>query len=822
MSVLCNGGDQPDRARMGGKAWALAALGSDFPVPSWFVVSPDAFTANGLTHTAAQEIKNHLLTLGDGPFAVRSSAVDEDGSESSFAGQLESFLQVPPKDVLSKIAEVRDSAFRESVLVYRSTRGYDGPPATPAVLIQQMIQPESAGVAFSRDPLDPGASHVVISATAGLAERLVAGEVEGDEYRVDRNGDGVSATVQGPSAVLTDKEAISVAELALKAEQHFGAPQDIEWAIQDSKLYIVQSRPITTLPSGTRTVWDNSNIVESYSGVTSPLTFSFARYVYAEVYRAFCSIMGVSPEQIERNRWVFDNMLGRIQGHVYYNLLNWYRALALFPGFKANRAFMEQMMGVGEPLPAEVLAEIAPERPSAWGRLADNLSLGRTLLRLILHATVLRWTVRTFYARVNSALDENSTPLAGMDLQELAIHYRFLEDELLAKWDAPLINDFLCMIAFGLSRKVLCRWLGEETGGALHNQFMIGQGDIVSAEPAQRIKAMAGKVRVIPGLADALLTDGAPALTPHRGLEAEFSTYIAKFGDRCAQELKLESVTLDEDPTPLLQAIAFAANREEDCGQGDATGQDLSVGEAFAGRPVRRLIASALLGWAKDRVRDRENLRFERTRVFGRVRKIFLSMGRQLAGANLLAQPRDIFSLEIAEVLGAVDGTATTTDLKALVDVRQKEAAAFTEADEPPPRFETFGAVALDLARRPLAGATKPIDGDGFQGLGCCHGVVRARVRVVRDPRTESLKAAEILVARHTDPGWIALFSSAAGILVERGSLLSHSAIVAREMNIPAVVSLHGLLEWLETGDLVEMDGASGQVVKIETRSDDL
>ena len=136
----------------------------------------------------------------------------------------------------------------------------------------------------------------------------------------------------------------------------FGQPQDIEWAIENGSLYLLQSRPITTLrnipdPDGALNIWDNSNITESYNGVTSPLTFSFARSVYEGVYRQFCRILRVPQRKIEANDLTFRCMLGLIQGRIYYNLLNWYRVLALLPGFTVNRRFMEQMMGVRESLP---------------------------------------------------------------------------------------------------------------------------------------------------------------------------------------------------------------------------------------------------------------------------------------------------------------------------------------------------------------------------------------------------------------------------------------------------------------------------------------
>lgn len=218
-----------------------------------------------------------------------------------------------------------------------------------------MVKARAAGVAFSADPVTGDRNVVVISAIRGLADKLVGGEEDGDSYRVS-GGATLEAELVDREAVLTEPERAEVAAMARRAAAHFGRPQDIEWAFDESGLKMLQSRPITTLGEATpeneaaieETIWDNSNIVESYPGVTSPLTFSFARYVYAHVYQAFSRLMGVPAEDVDEHRAVFENMLGRVDGRVYYNLLNWYRALALFPGFKANRKFMEGMMGVSE------------------------------------------------------------------------------------------------------------------------------------------------------------------------------------------------------------------------------------------------------------------------------------------------------------------------------------------------------------------------------------------------------------------------------------------------------------------------------------------
>ena len=214
--------------------------------------------------------------------------------------------------------------------------------------------------------------------------------------------------------------------------------------------------------------------------------------------------------------------------------------------------------------------------------------------------------------------------------------------------------------------------------------------------------------------------------------------------------------------------------------------------------------------------RDRENLRLERTRLFGRVRRIFLEIGKRLHAFGRLDEPRDVFYLEIGEVLAFADGRATTANLRGLVAVRKEEFAAYRAGEPPADRFETLGAVYVGQSFRAAHAPTQPA-GDERRGLGCSPGIVRAQVRVVRDPTTVDPGHGLILVAEHTDPGWIMIFPSATGVLVERGSLLSHAAIVARELGIPAVVSLPGVTSWLRDGDWVEMDGSAGTVRRLGT-----
>ena len=847
--------DSSKAHEMGGKARALASLSrASLPIPKWFVIRGEACLASlsdearaklnsakdaaeilnllsGLrvAESVTEEVEQALRTLcAKGELvAVRSSASDEDGAEHSFAGQLDSFLSVAAKDVPAKVAEVWRSGFSERILAYRKQNGLSLVPRPPAVLIQRMVNADTAGVAFSADPVTGRRGVAVVSAVFGLGDALVSGEANADTWQVDRSGQIVQAVPaeQGRKPVLTDEQVRAVAALARRCAAHFGRPQDIEWAIERGELYLLQSRPVTSIarmadPDGVLNLWDNSNIAERYGGVTTPLTYTFARRAYEEVYRQFCRLMVVPAARIADNAHVFRCMIGLINGRVYYNLLNWYRVLAMLPGFTVNRRFMEQMMGVKEPLPEELLREF--QSASAMDRFKDALNLAGTIAGLIANHFTLPSRIRQFYARLNDALRPPNPPLEEARPDELAVAYQELERQLLTRWDAPLVNDFFAMIFYGVLRKLVAKWCGD-TDGTLQNNLLCGEGGMISAEPARRVKELAVIAAKHPGLAktlcDAPLEEMMAAVEQAPEFAADYRSYLSRFGDRCLDELKLESATLHDDPTALLRSIGHLATREQAAKPTNIEATlrneaEARVNEALRGRPLRSAIFRWVLRQTRARVRERENLRFERTRLFGRVRRIFVAMGQQFAARDLIDTPGDIFYLELDEIMGYCDGTATTTDLRALVALRRAEFARYKEQEAPTDRFETRGPVYHGNTYRRAAETTSDAGSD-WKGIGCCPGVVRGPVRVVTDPRNAVIKPGEILVAERTDPGWIMLFASAAGLLVERGSLLSHSAIVSREMGIPSIVSIPGITKSLQTGDQVEMNGSTGSVKRV-------
>jgi rifampicin phosphotransferase len=775
--------------RTGGKAAGLARLrDAGCEVPDWFVVTPDwDGDADALDEALAR------LAAGDGEpatFAVRSSALAEDGASASYAGQFASLLFVARGEVGDAIRRVRASAASDAVRAYAG----EAAAVAMAVVVQRMVAGEASGVAFGVDPID-GRDVVVVTAARGLAAAVVSGEAVTDDWRVAADGTIVSrnAAPNGAVPALSDEQVRAVASLTRRITFASGAPQDVEFTFAGGRLWALQARPVTAAAGAPVAIWDDSNIAESYGGVVGALTYSFARGAYADAYRAFFRLAGVPRAAIEVNAETFEGLVGRIEGRMMYDLVRWYRMLALLPGYRLNRTLMEEMMGVREALPAELADAIA--RDCRRGKLRDALMLARTALSLCFVAARLPREVVRFHAHVQSAL-AGGPELERASLVELAQEYRRLERALLARWNVPIANDFFVMLAFGLLTRAAARWCGD---ASLAPALLAGTGGMLSAEPARAVRRLAAL----------------DAAGEREAFARELAAYVARFGDRCESELKLESATLHDDPRPLLEAISrlrTAAAHDDAAGEQLRRAAEVRARAALRARPLRALVFARLVAWARARVVARETLRFERTRAFGRVRRIVLAMGRLLARRGALGDARDVFDLTLDELLGYAEGNAASRELRALAAVRAAERARYAAAPPPPSRFATRDLPVAPLAR-PAAGATG--DDDARSGTPCCPGVVRGRARVVHDPR-ETLRSGEILVAERTDPSWVVLFPAAAAILVERGSQLSHAAIVSREMGIPSVVAVAGLTAWLRDGDLVELDGTTGTVRRLE------
>lgn len=783
--------------------------------------------------------------------SVRSSAADEDSAAYSFAGQLSSFLYVSGlDDAVRRVRECWASGFSERALVYRRENGLSLHNVGVAVVIQRMIDPEASGVMFTCDPAARDLSVFVVSAVYGVGEGLVSGALDADTFWIEegsgrlgrqevvskpaafRRGASGACAKAGVDPALRDRPCVGPDALAQlhrlgrELASFYRAPQDVEWALAEGKVHLLQTRPVTTLEenlTGFPNLWDNSNIVESYGGLTSPLSFTFALYNYRNVYLQFCEVLGLPQRVVREMEHYLGNMLGCINGRVYYNLYNWYKLVGVLPGFRQNREFMETMMGVNEQLSAEIADRIRPH-PS-WETARGRLRRAVTGLAFVGYHFRIQGMVDDFLEVFRRDCEHyRRQDYRRMSSDRVLAQYIELDQRMLNHWKAPIVNDFLCMVHFGLLRKLSSAWLAG-LGSNLHNDLLAGGGEIESAEPTRALIRLAGEVAADPGLRRLVEETPADLLletlnqSRFRAVYGKVEAYIDRFGFRCMSEMKLEETDLVTDPSFLFVCLKnylragitdlAAYERREKTLRAEAEKK-----AAGALRGAKRAVFFWSLKHARKAIRNRENTRFARTRVYGVVRQMFRAMGEDLCGQGVLEAPADVFYLTRDELFGIHQGTLTAYNVKDLVRLRKAEYERFA-ALEPKTRFLTRGPVYW--RNRFLAGEEKPdVPADAgcdLKGLPCCPGVVEGVVRVIRSPRDDLALNGEILVAARTDPGWVPLYPNISGLLVERGSLLSHSAIVAREMGLPAIVGIRGLMATLKDGQRIRMNGSEGTVV---------
>jgi phosphohistidine swiveling domain-containing protein len=791
----------------------------------------------------------------DEPFtAVRSSALGEDSVRHSFAGQMDSYLFIKGADaVVDAVRRCFASGFSDRAIAYRHANGIDPASAEVAVIVQAMVDAEVSGVLFTANPVSNDRAEMLVNATWGLGEGVVQGTFDTDTFRIPRS-DGAEPIVEtrdkskmyvfdrsaGSGSIvvevdaprrsarcLSDEHLRELEQLGRRAEDHFGRPQDIEFSIRDGELYVLQTRPITTLPAGpedgNRIIWDNSNIIESYAGVTLPLTYSFILQAYTNVFSQFTEVMGVPAAVRKANQQTFANMLGLIDGRVYYNLRNWYKMMSLLPGFKWNKGFWELMMGIKERWPEEV----GSESPTVVQRyLVDLPRLGLTVGKTLFNFVTVNSKMRRFLAN----MDQTLGPYQDFDFDslrpdELMRIYQMLEQKILGAWKAPIITDFYSLVFYGVLKKLIVNWKIDESG-SLQNDLLCGEGGIASTEPPAFLLRLARQIAADEQARAYFLEHGEPELVRWaRSDEAPLfvregiERYLRLYGDRSMNELKLEVPTLRENPSFIFTMLRNYLRAGTIPNPDELHEKELAVrraaerrvAEALGGSPARSALFNWVLNNARMNVKNRENQRFARTQVYSLVRTLFCAIARDFEAEGILRDADDIFYLEVHEIFDYIKGTATCTDLQGLVDLRRRSYEQYQGA-EPDPRITTYGMVYL---RNPFFSPKRrsaDLPEGYLQGIGCCPGVVQGPVRKILSPDDDMSLNGEILVAEKTDPGWIPLYPSASGILIERGSMLSHSAIVAREMGKPTIVGIDGLIAEVEEGQVVEMDGATGLV----------
>lgn len=791
-------------------------------------------------------------------WAVRSSVVGEDSAGASFAGQMDSYLyQKGEAAIADSVLKVMQSAFNARALAYRLQKGLSVVEIQAAVIIQRMLDADVSGVMFTANPVNGNRRQALISATWGCGEGLVSGICNADEITVGLYDNSIDAQTadkdialrQGPDGgtvelavednlreqlCLSETQILALRDAGKAIAESYQSPQDIEWCVRDNQVYILQARPVTSLPEKNSDedrlqVWDNSNIQESYCGVTTPLTFSFANRAYKTVYEQTMRLIGVKEDVVQAHQGMLENMLGLVRGRVYYNINNWYRGLLFLPSFKTNKADMERMMGLQDPVDLIQDRELTGKEKLA--RIPQVIRALFSLLSRFRKMDQLVEEFRSMFAEQYASVPREQLHTYSMDqLIELS---RSLDENLLQRWTTPIVNDFYVMMMNGKVH----RWLEKidiENIDLVQNNLLSGEEGIESTEPTKYLLRLCDQARTQPELLKVLQeVENEQLLTllqqKFPSFHAQCLDYIERYGDRTMGELKLESKTLRQDASFMFAILKNFLTRDdltlETLAQNEAKFRADAEDQVFpllkqklGGRSLTKFKKD--LAKLRDAIRNRENMRLARTRMFGLYRDIYRQLGEQLAFYGQLDDAEDIFYLSVEDIYAYSDGRSISAVLRPLVAARKAEFVQYENEQEPAHHFHTRGVVYCNNDYEYPFQEDIPLSGNELQGTGCYPGIVENNIRLIFSPEDELNLDGQILCTVRTDPGWAPLFPTAGGILVERGSTLSHSAVVARELGIPAVVGIPGLTSIVKDRELVRMDGSSGRVVRLDVEAE--
>ncbi len=873
-----------DVALVGGKGAGLCRLiRLGFTVPAGFCVTTEAYRATlaraVLEVDTAAELRARIRTT---PFpaavraailrshdelvavvgprlVVRSSSTHEDGRTTSFAGQAATFLDVRGHDeLLDHIRQCWASLFRDEGLLYGPHGRSDARPPEMAVIVQARVAARSAGVLFSTNPLSGNPSEALVCSAFGLGEGVVAGGAT-DTYAIDKETGFVRARHLAEKSTsleegaegrlervalpperaardsLSPAELVRLAAAGVRLEREQGAPQDVEWAIDDGgRLVLLQARPITAgrgLAAGDegrppfvrggngKSLWCNVNVGEALPGVGTPMTWSVLRAFSRRGFEEAFAALGLSvPKHYE--------LVGNFRGRVYLNLTEFMSVASQIPFFPPERLLT---LGGGGGL-SGLKETYVPGSP-----LLFMLRLPLTLPRMAASQVFLPWLASSwtraferyrmrFYAR-------NLESLSEADLLEVLESLTTVFNRtgtLMLAGASNALSSYIAVIA------MLKRWGGAASSVAQERLF-VGLSSVSSAAPGLALLGIALAARRCPAAARVLTRHGeedrsaAEVLASLRASRESapvadmLETFLEIHGHRAAREAELSTPRWRDDPSFLLNVLAthMASSSLPDPA---AVPEELARIRKEATREVVAAMPAPIgpvfaktLALAQDAARRREALRSEVVHTLAMYRHFVLEVGRRLVREGLVAKADDVFFLTMDEVSAWLTersrGQVAEPMMPALrVAARRAEYETFCRAPDPPDTFTLSAGrlVAETTMEEPLS---QEAAARVLRGLPGSPGQVRGVARVLDNPRDgEQLRPGEILVAPYTDVGWTPLFLVAGGVIMELGGALSHSCVVAREYGIPAVVNLKQATTRIEDGQIVTVDGDNGLV----------
>ena len=761
-------------------------------------------------------------------FAVRSNFSTEDGGEHSFAGQFLTRLNVKREKVQEAVQEVFASYAGSLDYKEKANRGKEEYCPTKrekgeqekeeqqekaeqkklessieTVLIQEMLFPEKSGVLFTKNPKGI-LSEMVVVLGHGLGDKVVEDQENVLTYHyfsgecLYQEGRGQSCmseqAQESPGLALDEEELKTLFTLGERIERIFQKPMDIEFAIEKGKVYILQAREITTLDMQLPVrILDNSNISESFPGICLPLSESFAGEMYSGIFTSLGRrFLGKKVSSYEE---LFQRMVGGFSGRMYYEISSWYDILRLLPLSRKIIPVWQGMLGVSN-------EEISFSRKKPGFFLKCRIAL-LFCYYFFVSQRKMKELDRFFqerYASYSKRVDEEE------DAKALYRIFLEMKEDLLREWDITLINDMVSFISTHL--------YGKKTAFSLETMKPV--------RALSALKTVAGKY----GL-------------DSEEYRREKKSYIFAYGDRIVGELKLETRTYRTNEELLDRWILDSLETEsveKDC-------EETSCSERPSEQKQRK---SFLYRLAESSCNNREISRLHRTRCFGLMRRIVDKIGEKTIGFDvyylsldelkeLLFSGKD-FSLKIArekelrkayerlpvlsrvKLLGKVDRDPLAGEIRVL---NYKFVKGKGSREEKSGKSEDiFSSEPMNLKRKEDIKGQDVEKGKEagnntqrvFFGRGVSKGIFRGevlKIKSLQEVRATEAKG-KILLSYSTDPGWFPYLNMAGGLITERGSLLSHSAILARELEKPAVVNIPNIMEELQSGDIVEIDGDLG------------
>ncbi len=748
--------------------------------------------------------------------AVRSSATAEDGARASFAGIHRSFLNVRGVDTVARaILGCYASLWTPQALAYRRRMAFRDDEVLCAVVICEMVhapgadEPHSAGVAFSFDPLSGRRDLIVIDAALGLGEAVVSGSVNPQRI-VFRNLKGrllFESRNGGPEMLPPDRQR-ELAHQVFRLHWAFSDgqdPQDVEWAYDGKKIWILQVRPATNVrrfvPAAVSSLpryWSTANIKDAVPGVVSTLAWSYLKDTVDAVAFAGPIVTGYPID-------AGAELTRRFRGRAYFELtlMQWimYDALGVTP-----RQVVQSIGGHQPEIPVPGDPMKGPE-----GRRRALASL--RLLRRV-------WRVERELKEVFAKWDQRMRRIQETDLTQLTM------GNLLSVYGQFALANDAMDIAIGVANSAEGPWeialesllkpvFGDQARSMM-SRLLAGTGSVTSAEHGYAIFQLAAAARSDQA-ARLWLESRAPStewtkLPQASAFRKELEAFLRKFGHRAVYEADCMNPRWADDPAYILDQVRCLLAGPQTEPPRDAAQHIREQAEALVRRQAgwRAPIAFWLARKLGRAMAARESAKSEMAMIIHRCRRLGLEFGRRLVAAGHLDNVHQIFHLAAADILCWMEGWWDGSGAQELTADRVRQREAWLAEEAPPDVIteEPDGRVSA----APLVSSG---GGDAWSGIGVAPGRARGIARIIRHPNQgHTLQPGEVLVAPSTDPGWTPLFLRASAIVMESGGYLSHGAIVAREYGIPAVVNLPGILTDLQDGDVLVVDGDSGRLVR--------